>query len=96
MTAVKNWMDHCFRNIDRLNIESFSAYSDFWEELPGMVEHVLRREYVCLSGAVVPAPSPLVTGKILTLTAVDYYLLMMAKACGYALKSSSWTMPRSQ
>lgn len=59
MTAVKTWMDHCFRNIDRLNIDSFSEYSDFWEELPEMVEQVLRREYVCLFGPHVALALPL-------------------------------------
>ncbi|PLB47101.1 ubiquitin carboxyl-terminal hydrolase [Aspergillus steynii IBT 23096] len=41
--AAKNWLDDVANNLDQLTYEVVMADRDFWEELPGMVESLLRR-----------------------------------------------------
>lgn len=41
--AVKNWLDDAVNNLDQLNYDTYTDDRDFWEELPVMVEFLLRR-----------------------------------------------------
>lgn len=41
--AVKNWLDDVANNLDQLTYDTFTDDRDFWEELPVVVEFLLRR-----------------------------------------------------
>ena len=41
--AIKNWMDDCLTNLNKLTYDEFVSERDFWEELPCIVESLLRR-----------------------------------------------------
>ena len=41
--AVKNWLQFCVNNADELGYDTFLEERDFWEELPTIVESLLRR-----------------------------------------------------
>jgi ubiquitin carboxyl-terminal hydrolase 34 len=42
--ATKHWLDDCVSNLDRLTPEVFAEDHEFWEELPSVVEALLRRQ----------------------------------------------------
>lgn len=41
--AVKNWLDEVASNLDQLSYNTYAEYRDFWEDLPAIVEYLLRR-----------------------------------------------------
>lgn len=41
--AAKTWLEDVANNLDQLTYEVLMADRDFWEELPSMVESLLRR-----------------------------------------------------
>ncbi|KAJ5368932.1 uncharacterized protein N7496_008692 [Penicillium cataractarum] len=47
-SAVKTWMDDCVKNLDRLTLEEFGESQEFWQQLPDVVESVLRRPHELL------------------------------------------------
>jgi ubiquitin carboxyl-terminal hydrolase 34 len=44
-TAVKSWLDICTNNLGQICYETFLDDREFWEELPTVVEGLLRRVY---------------------------------------------------
>ncbi|KAJ5605623.1 hypothetical protein N7510_008404 [Penicillium lagena] len=44
LVATKHWLDDCAGNLDRLTAEVFAEDHEFWEELPSVVEALLRRQ----------------------------------------------------
>ncbi|TPX26244.1 hypothetical protein DIZ76_011705 [Coccidioides immitis] len=42
--AVKQWFDQCVNNLDQITYETFVEDRDFWEEIPAVVEGLVRRE----------------------------------------------------
>lgn len=41
--AVKGWLDDVANSLDQLTYDTFTDDRDFWEELPVLVEFLLRR-----------------------------------------------------
>lgn len=41
--AVKGWLDDVTNSLDQLTYDTFTDDRDFWEELPVLVEFLLRR-----------------------------------------------------
>lgn len=42
---MKSWLDYCLNNLDQITHDTFAEDREFWEELPTLVESLLRRVY---------------------------------------------------
>lgn len=45
LQKLQPWMAYCARNLDRLTLQAYVDHVDFWENLPTIVEKILRRRY---------------------------------------------------
>ncbi|KAJ5872468.1 uncharacterized protein N7529_004821 [Penicillium soppii] len=44
LATVQRWMNTCVKKLDRLTLEEFTSDLEFWENLPLIVERLLRRQ----------------------------------------------------
>lgn len=44
LVAIKQWFEQCTSHLDEITHEVFLEDRDFWEEVPGLVEALARRE----------------------------------------------------
>ncbi|EEP75964.1 predicted protein [Uncinocarpus reesii 1704] len=42
--SLKRWLDQCVTHLDQITYEMFVEDRDFWDEIPSLVESLLRRE----------------------------------------------------
>lgn len=45
LEKIQVWLDHCARNIELLTPEAYVEHGNFWENMPGIIEAILRRKY---------------------------------------------------
>lgn len=43
VTRVKQWLDECTRNLDLVTPVAFTDEPDFWDNLPLLIETIMRR-----------------------------------------------------
>ncbi|KAJ5964740.1 uncharacterized protein N7479_004616 [Penicillium vulpinum] len=44
LATIKQWLQTCVRDLDRLTIDEFASDIDFWEYLPSVLDRLLRRQ----------------------------------------------------
>ncbi|CAI7640164.1 unnamed protein product [Penicillium glandicola] len=44
LVTIKQWLQTCVRDLDRLTVEEFEGDIDFWENLPSVLDRLLRRQ----------------------------------------------------